>query len=586
MTDGAPTRRVSLTGAAIAPGLVLGQAHLLRQISLDALQLTPLPVSDAAEEIERLDLAVDQTLAQLRQLRSTVNTSNRRDLAEVLETQEHLLEDVAFLGRIREAVRTQGINAEYLIATEVGQLETTFGGMADEVLRSRFLDIQDVYHRLLRNLLEIEHVRTNPFRKLVSPIVLVADRMLPSDVALLELGKVLGIVLEEGSRVSHVAIIARSLAIPALTEVAQATRLVRSGDTVLLDADAGQLVVHPSADDVARYEGSRRGRPSVTRGIGASAGKILPCATADGVRVVLEANVGSVREAEEAWACGAEGVGLLRSEFFYMSSRQMPTAEAEERFYHEVVETMCPRPVTVRLLDVGADKSPPYLAMPREQNPQLGARGVRALLRMPELLRRHVSAVLRAGTAGPVRVLLPFVSTVADLDRMLEVIRAGCCQDRISRASFQIGLMVEVPAVALGLSRFVDRVDFLSIGTNDLVQYMFAASREDAHVEEYCIAHHPVMLQLIRTVARAADAANKPVSVCGEIASDPMLALVLVGLGVRSLSVHPTALGPVRENLRRYSSETLAQMARRCLRATSAAEVLTFLNETIAPGAV
>jgi len=580
MNDRPGKKRLELPGAAIAPGCVLGPAYMLRQISLDALEMRPLPVSDTALEIERLYRAIRQTLAQLRQLRAKVDTSERQDVADIFKTQLSLLEDVAFLEGIKEAVRAQAVNTEHLIAIELRRLEGAFDGIKDDVLRSRFLDVQDVYHRLLRNLLEIEHVRTNPFQKLTSPIVLVADRMLPSDVALLEVAKVLGIVIEEGSRVSHVAIIAKSLGIPALTDVAHATMLIRSGDTLLLNADASHLLVHPNEADLAWYEKARQARSMATRVGEEAAGTMLPCETTDGIPVALEANVGSVREAEEALACGAAGIGLLRSEFFYMACRQMPTAEQEARFYRDVLLAIHHRPVTIRLLDLGADKGLPYLTLSREQNPELGVRGVRALLRMPELLERHVSSVLQASAAGPVRILLPFVSTLTDLERVLDVIEAACHRDRIARESFQIGLMVEVPAVALGVKPFLDRVDFLSIGTNDLVQYIFAASREDSHLEEYRLVHHPVILQLIGSVALAAHAENKSVSVCGEVASDPALAPLLVGLGVRSLSVHPTALGVVRGSIRRYSEETLARVAREALRATSAAEVLALLKET------
>ena len=322
MSERPAKERLELAGAAIAPGLVLGRAYMLRQISLEALEMRPLPVSDTASEIERLGRAVDQTLAQLRQLQAKVDPSNRRDVADIFETQLSLLEDVAFLERIREAVRAQAVNTEHLIAIEVRRLEATFDAMKDDVLRSRFLDIQDVYHRLLRNLLEIEHVRTNPFQKLTSPIVLVADRMLPSDVALLELAKVLGIVIEEGSRVSHVAIIAKSLGIPALTDVAHATGLIRSGDTVLLDADAGRLIVRPNESDLAWYEKARQRRSSSAALVDER--RRREPAVRDHRRCLRgvggERRFGA-RGRGSSLACGAEGIGLLRSEFFYMSCR-------------------------------------------------------------------------------------------------------------------------------------------------------------------------------------------------------------------------------------------------------------------------
>jgi phosphoenolpyruvate-protein kinase (PTS system EI component) len=238
------------------------------------------------------------------------------------------------------------------------------------------------------------------------------------------------------------------------------------------------------------------------------------------------------------------------------------------------------RPLTIRLLDLGADKCPSYLQLPREDNPQLGIRGVRALLRMPDLLQRHLSSVLRTSSAGPVRVLLPFVSTLTELDRVLDAIQTTCSREHISRESFQVGLMVEVPAVALGVAPFLERVDFLSVGTNDLVQYIFAASREDGDLEEYRMVAHPVILEMIRAVASAARARGKPVSVCGEVASDPALAPLLVGLGVSSLSVHPGALGRVRQSIRNSSGAALEAIAGQALGAASAAEVLALLGKS------
>ena len=322
MRKAATAKRVELSGTPIAPGIVLGKAHLLRQISLDALEKNLFPVTDTAAEIQRLDRAFQQTHSQIEQLRAEVRVNNGKDLANILEAQLTLLEDTAFLEKIRETIRTQSVNTEYLIATEIRRIEDVFRNLKDEVMRSRFLDVQDVHHRLLRNLLEIEHVRTNPFRRLTTPVVLVADHMLPSDVALLDLNKILGIIIEEGSSVSHVAIIAKSLGIPALTEVAHAARLVRSGDSVLLNADKGKTIVNPDAADLAWYEKARKQRPAASHATRRQAGgTVVPCQTQDGVHVTLEANVGSLHEIDEALAAGADGIGLLRSEFFYMSRR-------------------------------------------------------------------------------------------------------------------------------------------------------------------------------------------------------------------------------------------------------------------------
>ena len=571
-------KRVELSGTPIAPGLALGKAHLLRQISLDALEKNLFPVSDTAVEIQRLDRAFAQTHMQIEQLRAEVRVNNGKDLANILEAQLTLLEDADFLERIRETIRTESVNTEYLIANEIRRIESVFRNLKDEVMRSRFLDVQDVHHRLLRNLLEIEHVRTNPFRRLTTPVILVADRMLPSDVALLDLNKIQGIIIEEGSRVSHVAIIAKSLGIPAVTEALHASRLVHFGDTVLLNADTGTSIINPNADDLAWYEKTRKPRPSGHNGRRPGNGA-PPCQTTDGVRVILEANVGSLHETEEALAAGADGIGLLRSEFFYMSSQSMPTAEAETSFYRDTLHAMRKRPVTIRLLDIGADKALSYIQLPKEENPQLGIRGIRMLLRMPELLHRHLLSILQASDVGPVRVLLPFIATMEDLDRMLVIIDELCQAHHIPRERFHVGIMVEVPAVAIDTDPFLSKVDFLSIGTNDLVQYMFAASREDSHLEHYRLAHHPAILRLLYSVAGASKAHGKSVSVCGEMASDPALALLLVGLGIHTLSLQTSALPKVRASIQKQSFSRLERLAREALEMTQASQVLELLQK-------
>ncbi|MEI6211101.1 MAG: phosphoenolpyruvate--protein phosphotransferase [bacterium] len=579
MPKASARQRLELTGATIAPGLTFGKAHLLRQISLDALEKTMFPVRDVAAEILRLESAVSQTRSQIEQLRAQAPAENGRDLAGILDAQLALLEDADLLDKIRNTIRTQAVNTEYLIANEIRRIEKEFRNLKDEVMRSRFLDVQDVQHRLLRNLLEIEHVRTNPFRRLTTPVVLVADRMLPSDIALLDLDKILGIIIEEGSRVSHVAIIAKSLGIPALTEVSGAATRIHPGDTVLFHADAGRVIVHPDGNDLAWYEKARKTRPLTAHASRQPAQAHEPCQTRDGTRITLEANIGALREVKEALAAGADGIGLLRSEFFYMSCPELPSLEAETAFYRDVLHAMRKRPVTIRLLDIGADKPLSCLPLPKEENPQLGIRGVRLLLRTPELLRRHLLAILRASESGPVRILLPFIATMRDLERILAVVEELCRQEHIPRKRFHVGIMVETPAVAMNPDPFLNRADFLSIGTNDLVQYMFAASREERQLEEYRQAYHPVILRLIHAVVGAARAHGKPASVCGEMASDPAMALLLIGLGIRTLSLQANALAPVRATIRLHSMATVEKLAHDALEMERSEQVLALLEK-------
>ncbi len=572
-------KRIELTGVPIAPGCTLGKAHLLRQISLEALEVNLFPVKDIAAEIERLERAVRQTRAQLEELRAQVHPDDSRDLVGILGAQLTLLEDAELLDKIRDTIRDRAVNTEYLIANEIRQIEAVFRNLKDEVMRSRFLDVQDVHHRLLRNLLEIEHVRTNPFRRLTTPVVLVADRMLPSDIALLDLDKILGIVIEEGSTVSHVAIIAKSLGIPAITEVTHATTRLRTGDDLLLNADTGQAIIHPDKNDLAWYEKTHQHHATRRTARRKAAEAHPPCQTTDGVRITLDANIGSLREVDEALHAGADGIGLLRSEFFYLARPDMPTLEAETDFYHDVLRSMHKRPVTIRLLDIGADKPLPYLQLPPEENPQLGMRGIRLLLRTPDLLQRHLRSILRASEHGTVRLLLPFISTLHDLDRIQAVIHDLCREEQIPRERFHIGIMVEIPAVALDVDPFMSRVDFVSIGTNDLIQYLFAACREASHLQEYRLTHHPAILRLLHAVANSGKAHGKSVSVCGEMASDPTMALLLIGLGIRTLSLQANALPQVRGSIQKKSLASLEQLAREAMELDRAEEVLALLKK-------
>jgi len=569
---------MALKGEPISPGLALGQAYLLKPINLDALEKNRFPVNDTVHEIERLDQAIEKTMTQLQRLLAQADESLHREVGGIFQVQVALLEDSNFLDRIKTRIRKEAVNTEHVIATEIQKTEATFKRLKDEVMRSRFLDIQDVHHRLLRNLLDIEHVRTNPFKRLAEPVVLVADSLLPSDIALLELSKILGIVIEEGSKVSHVAIIAKSLGIPALTKVVGSMTVIRSGDSVMVDAHEGIVLVNPDPHDLDRYEHTRKHHEAHALSSRGIPSEFPPCRTTDGVDVTLEANAGSLREVEDALAAGADGVGLLRTEFFYMACPKLPTVAEESAFYRHVVRAMRPRPVTIRLLDLGADKTVSYLKLPEEANPQLGVRGVRLLNRSPELLRHHLVSVLRASATGPIRVLLPFVATLADLDRVLGVLDELCHAEHITREHIRVGIMVEVPSVALGVKPFLDRVDFLSIGTNDLMQYVFAASREDSDLDEYRQSHHPTILRLVHSIAAVARSNRKPVSVCGELASDPLIAPLLVGLGVRALSMQTAALAAVRDSIRRHSARELGELAHRALRANRTEDISELLR--------
>ncbi|MBU0568557.1 hypothetical protein KKC52_11025 [bacterium] len=310
-----------------------------------------------------------------------------------------------------------------------------------------------------------------------------------------------------------------------------------------------------------------------------AAGNIPPCRTRDGITISLKANVGSLKETEEAMLFGADGIGLLRSELFYLARSEMPSIKEEFEFYKKILQKMPDRTVTIRLLDLGADKNPPYLEEYKESNPQLGCRGIRYLLRNAELFQRHLLSILRASAIAPVHILVPFVATVDDLDGTLMIIDDICQKEVINKKNIQVGIMVEIPSIALSMESWLEKVDFINIGTNDLVQYMFAASREDGGLKDYQQVVHPVMLRIIKNIVFSASNQRKKVTICGEAASDPVWALLLIGLGVRSLSMQPSSIPLVRDRIIEAEYEELKEVARQAMEAHTINEVYAITRQ-------
>ncbi len=571
------TRR-ELQGDPISPGVAIGDALLFKPIALDALEMNSFPVDDIDKELSRLDFAIIKSRDQLNQIFLRIREKNSEEISEIFKVQLQLVEDESFISELKQLVRAQKMNIEHVIASQMRVLETRFRSISDEVLRTKFLDIQDAYHRILRNLLEIEHVRTNPMQRIDKPVIFVAEKLLPSDVALVDFRKIMGIIIEEGSRVSHVSVIAKSLGIPAIIRAPGAGTLIRSADPVIVDGYTGKIVTYPDEAELSAYKEKREffessSRPKVNH----RQSKI--CETTDGRRIRLEANISSVKEAETAVAYGAEGVGLLRTELYYLSSAHQPSIEEEIEFYRKIIGVLKRRPLTIRLLDIGADKSLPFLKSYEEENPQLGIRGIRYLLRDPDLFEKHITAIISVCRLTTIKLVLPFVAILDDLEKALTFIYRACDKLQIDKKRLNIGIMVEIPSVALSLRSFLPKISFVNIGTNDLAQYLFAASREDSGLEDYRQIMHPVLLRLIRNVTSATSYNHKEASICGEAASDPLMAALLVGAGVTSFSMQPSSIPLVRDTISRWSFSELQKLVRKALSLENSYQVMELLSE-------
>ena len=562
MSDKTGTVSWKLPGEPISSGIAIGQAFLFRPINLDALEKVKFPIDDVDKEFERLGGIVRTTIAQLQEIINQKYLASA--VAEIFQVQIGILHDNAFLDKLKAIVSTDKVNIEYVISNQIKTIEQQFHSLDNELLRTRFLDVQDVYYRILRNCLEIEHVRSNPLSRVKLPVIFIAQTLLPSDLALLDHDKLRGILIEEGSSVSHVAIMARALGIPALIKLPGILSVVHAHDMIIVDAIEGVVIINPSESAMASYAQKKHAH-SFSRPKMLKRQEFAGCVTTDGVAVTLEANIGSLKEAHEALNCGAAGIGLLRSELFYLSQSGKRTIEEEFDYYASVLSLFPNRPVAIRLLDLGADKSIPYLPSFEEENPQLGIRGIRYLLRNRDLFKNHLRSVIRTSAMWPLKILIPFVATEDDIVEALKEIDATRLQEGVDRSVLKIGIMVEIPSAALSLNRFWQHIDFVNIGTNDLSQYIFAASREDGNVENYRQMAHPVILKILSHCVASGKRFSKEVSVCGEIAADPQGALLLVGLGIRSLSMQPSAIHGVRKAISESSLKNLQKLAKKAI---------------------
>ena len=382
--------------------------------------------------------------------------------------------------------------------------------------------------------------------------------------------------MEQGSVTSHVAIMAKTYEIPAITGVFEIYSKLDQGDEIIIDGNKGIVILSPTLEELEKY---RVIKNEIDHDFSKHVNKVdeIKFICNEQIPFSIEANASFLKDAKEGYLNGASGVGLFRSEFFYMISKTLPEVDEELKLYRSLAELDPDKPVTIRLLDVGGDKMPFYLPMPPDPVPQLGFRGIRYLLNYPELLKRQLKNIILASAYGKVKLLIPFITVLEDIDRTLFYIGEVLSECNIDRSNIEIGIMVEIPSVALGIESYLDRIDFISIGTNDLSQYLFAVSRDASQLNGYHCTVHPVMLKLLASVIRCADEKGKEVTICGEIASDPFIAGLLVGIGARSLSMNPSSIEPVRKKLFNSSIKYLEEMAQKALEGEKFIDILNII---------
>lgn len=556
-----------LQGLPASSGVALGPAWWFRRAERAPLRARG---EDPAAERARLEAARQRAAAELAALQEANRDRLSPEELAIFEAQALMLQDPELLARVEEAL-AGGASAEAAWSQAVEAFAAQLAALPDPYFQARAADVRDIGNRVLRHLLGAPEPSPMPGH----PVVVVADDLLPSETVSLDPQRVLAFVTEGGGPTAHAAILARRLGVPAVVAVGSALREVPDGAMLLVDGEAGWVELEPTPEAIHQAQ-ERQARWQAARAQ-AEAAAHAPALTRDGVRIEVAANVGSLEDAREAFQRGADGIGLLRTEFLYLGRERAPTEEEEIAVYRALLEAMGGKPVVVRTLDVGGDKPLPYLPMPAEANPFLGVRGVRLSRRHPELLRRQLRALLRAGAGFPLRIMFPMVSTVEEirwLRAFVEEVRSElAAEGHPLPEDLQVGMMVEVPAAALLADRFLPWVDFFSIGTNDLTQYTLAADRTNPAVAGMADGLHPAVLRLIRSVTAAAEGTGKWVGVCGELAGDPQAVPVLIGLGVQELSVNPVRVPEVKAAVRRWSLAEARALAEEALRQEDALAV-------------
>jgi phosphoenolpyruvate-protein phosphotransferase len=533
---------VRIAGRILAPGLVIGGAFVYREPTEAHAEPDDIERHQIAEELRRLDRAMGTVREDLRVSAHRIEADTDAKLAAIFQAHEAMLQDPSLQQEIRAAVEGELISAAQALARVFRRWERKFREMAQPAQQQTAEDLADLRRRLLR---EMTGVKTTALEKMPSGRVLVARRLLPSDTVALPRRAVTGIVLEFGGPGSHAALLAEALGIPTVAQIPNAREIIADDDVLIVDGFRGEIVVNPDAATHTRYTEEIEGAQARSAELKRLARQ--PACTRDGTKIAVLANVGCREDVSTAVENAADGVGLYRLEQFYLSRKTPPTAVELLADLREMFAPLQGKPITVRLLDLGGDKPLPFLKLPPEDNPFLGRRGVRLLLRYPDLLDTQLQALWQFAREHDVRILVPMV-TLAEEMAQVRTRFAAVAKDAGQNAPPPLGAMIETPAAALSVADIVAYADFLSIGTNDLTQYTMAAGRENPLVSEYFREDHPAVLRLVRIVVE--EAGRVPVAVCGELARQFDAVPTLLKLGIRSLSVAPPLVPGVKEAVR------------------------------------
>lgn len=572
-------------GIAVSPGVSIGTAYCIHEVYVDPGR-SLLEAHEVPAELARFENARKKSIADMRGLQKKVATQVGQDAAAIFAVHESILQDPALVGKVRSWISESKLTASAALAKLLDFYRKLLEKSGDDYLQERIADIRDVVERLTSYL---STALTKESQSLAGPVIVVADELLPSQVVMLGDRLVNGIITQAGSQTSHAAIVARSRGIPAVSGVNGILSHTKTGDTIVVDGREGHVIINPDAEMLAAFRKLEREFVNLRDQLAHN--HDLPAITADGHELELMANINGVADAKAAIAMGASGVGLYRTEYLYMIHPSVPSEEEQLANYREVITSSPNRCVTIRTLDIGGDKTVPFLGRGHyEANPFMGWRSIRLSFEYPEFFLSQIRAILRAAAPDSsdssenrrrVKMLFPMVTTLEELRRLKSmVLRAQRQLERQGQVAGQVefGMMLEVPAAAVMIDNMLPSVDFVSIGSNDLVQYLMAADRDNPKVSHLCQPLSPAVLRVLHQVVQACNRHGKPVTLCGEMAGLPQALAVLLGMGLRRFSVSPAVVPTVKEVAHHLTIPLAVELLQRALKLKTTKQIQSMLK--------
>ena len=568
-------------GIGVSPGIAIGRAVIIEK-RIVSIYRVPIREEDVPAEVTRFLESLEKTRDQLHELKAKVSRSMGEEYASIFDAHAMMVSDPSFTDKVVQKIEEEQVNAEWALSEVQEELQARFQSFEEDYLRERVADVKDVAERVLRNLQGVAH---HEISEIKHDVIILADDLTPSDTVHFNKKPIVGFATETGGRTSHVSIIAKSLFMPAVIGVPRLTKIVDNDEMVIVDGYEGIVLINPTDAMVAEY------RSRVTRHEESEKklleNRLLPAITKDGRRISLQANLELLEEIDDAIKFGAEGLGLYRSEFLYIAkSPDLPNEDEHFEVYRRIVEGMAPQTCVIRTFDLGGKKLAREVIGSKEDNPVLGLRGLRLCMKHREMFKTQLRALLRASAFGDMKIMFPLVSGVQELRQVKTFIREIKleldAEGKAYNPDLKIGIMIEVPSAALIADFLAEEADFFAIGTNDLIQYSLAIDRANENVSYLYEPLHPALLRLIKTVIDAGKRANIPVSMCGEMANDPIFAIVLLGLGLENFSMNPSSIPVIKNVVRSVRYKDCKRIADMVMQKRTAQEIEEFVIENVA----